>query len=143
MAAPAQRIRLVVLFGGRSAEHDISCISAGHVIDAISAERYEVLAVGITRDGSFVRVDPPADGAAGELDTTGEPVDPFSMLETASMEAVSGARPTVVLPILHGPNGEDGTVQGLLEVAGVPYVGAGVLGSAVSMDKAMAKTVMA
>lgn len=134
---------MVVLFGGRSAEHDISCISAGHVLDAISADRFDVLTVGISRDGSFVLVEPPAGGTAGSLSTTGEPVDPFALLQTAAHDFDSGSQMTVVLPILHGPNGEDGTVQGMLEVAGVPYVGAGVLGSAVSMDKAMAKTVLA
>ena len=89
-----------------------------------------------------MRVEPPAGGVGTGLSATGEPVDPYALLEAAAADARSGPRPTVVLPILHGPNGEDGTVQGLLEVAGVPYVGAGVLGSAVSMDKAMAKTVL-
>jgi D-alanine-D-alanine ligase len=135
-------MRLVVLFGGRSAEHDISCISAGHVLDAISRDRYEVEAIGITRDGAFVRVEPPAGGVGTGLSAAGEPVDPYALLDAAAADARSGSRPTVVLPVLHGPNGEDGTVQGLLEVVGVPYVGAGVLGSAVSMDKAMAKTVL-
>lgn len=113
------------------------------MLDAISAERYDVVAVGITRDGSFLRVEPPTNDAASGLSTAGQPVDPYALLETAAHDFDSGSQMTVVLPILHGPNGEDGTVQGMLEVAGVPYVGAGVLGSAVSMDKAMAKTVLA
>lgn len=141
--APPARVRLVVLFGGRSAEHDISCVSASHVLRAVDPARYQVVPVAIGRDGRWRLADAAAEllaaGRAVELPASispeGTPVDPLPQL------AGDGA-PTVVLPILHGPNGEDGTVQGLLELAGVPYVGSGVLGSAVSMDKAMAKTVL-
>ncbi len=142
------RIRLVVLFGGRSAEHDISCISASHVLAALDPERYDVIPVGITRDGEFVRA-----AHTAELSAAGRPTQLVEVLGTEDLsgrpEAPTGAgypaQPdrTVVLPILHGPNGEDGTVQGLLEMIDVPYVGAGVLASAVCMDKAMAKTVLA
>ena len=141
MTAPAPRIRLVVLFGGRSAEHDISCISAAHVLDAIDSGRFDVVPVGITREGRFVLAAGDRTGAGGALRADGEEVDPLALL-AATAGAPDDPPATVVLPILHGPNGEDGTVQGLLEVAGVPYVGAGVLGSAVAMDKAMAKTVL-
>jgi D-alanine-D-alanine ligase len=134
---------LVVLFGGRSAEHDISCVSASHVLRAVDPDRYDVVPVAIGRDGRWRRADAAAElVAAGRtaelpasLDPAGTDVEPLPTLS-------GGGLPTVVLPVLHGPNGEDGTVQGLLELAGVPYVGAGVLGSAVSMDKAMAKTVL-
>jgi D-alanine-D-alanine ligase len=141
----APRIRLVVLFGGRSAEHDISCISAGHVIAAVDPRRYEVVPVGIDRSGRWMLAE-----ARTELvvPTEGDPVDPLPVLHgatgdspTTSASSTDGI-PTVVLPVLHGPNGEDGTVQGLLEMAGLPYVGSGVLGSALSMDKAVAKTVL-
>lgn len=130
-----ERVRLVVLFGGRSAEHDISCVSASHVLAALDRDRYEVVPVGITRGGSFVAAE-----ASDELRATGAHLELLHYLATAG-SATPGV-PTVVLPILHGPNGEDGTIQGLLEIAGVPYVGSGVLSSAVSMDKAMAKTVL-
>jgi D-alanine-D-alanine ligase len=146
------RVRLVVLFGGRSAEHDISRISASHVLRAIDPDRYEVLPVGITRDGRWVIAEQAAamlregrrDALPPQLEVEGPDVDPLPTIGQRGLAGPAGnALPTVVLPILHGPNGEDGTVQGLLEMAGVPYVGSGVLGSAVSMDKAMAKTVLA
>jgi D-alanine-D-alanine ligase len=142
------RVRLVVLFGGRSAEHDISCVSASHVLRAADPHRYDLVPVAITREGGWQL----AEGAArllGEgrraelpeaLGVDGPRTDPFEVF--GAVAADDPAPPTVVLPMLHGPNGEDGTVQGLLELAGVPYVGTGVLGSALAMDKAMAKTVL-
>ncbi|MFM7069926.1 MAG: D-alanine--D-alanine ligase family protein [Actinomycetes bacterium] len=142
------RVRLVVLFGGRSAEHDISCISASHVLRAVHPSRYEVVPIGITRAGQWVLAQDAAALVNGgrhqdlpaALSPVGPEVDPVG---TVRGEATTADHtPTVVLPILHGPNGEDGTVQGLLEMADVPYVGAGVLGSSVAMDKAMAKTVL-
>ncbi|MFM7062505.1 MAG: D-alanine--D-alanine ligase family protein [Actinomycetes bacterium] len=146
-----ERVRLVVLFGGRSAEHDISRISASHVLRAVDPDRYEVVPVGITRAGRWQL----AEEAAGlvragrqsdlpeSLAIDGTGADPWFFLhEGPAWAPPSPGIPTVVLPILHGPNGEDGTVQGLLEVADVPYVGAGVLGSAVAMDKATAKTLL-
>lgn len=125
-----ERVRLVVLFGGRSAEHEISCISAAHVLAAVDPSRYEVEAVGVTREGVFVR------GERGdEMSATGPPVDLLAHLGAGSI-------PTVAFPVLHGPNGEDGTIQGFFETAGVPYVGSGVLASSVAMDKAMAKELL-
>jgi D-alanine-D-alanine ligase len=143
--APPDRVRLVVLFGGRSAEHDISRVSASHVLRAVDPKRYDVVPVGILRDGTWVLAESArallAGGRGTELPaaipTDGAAVEPMPVLHGSGTTA-----PTVVLPVLHGPNGEDGTVQGLLEVAGVPYVGAGVLGSSVAMDKAMAKSVL-
>ncbi len=145
------RVRLVVLFGGRSAEHDISCVSASHVLRAVDPDRYDVVPVAIGRDGIWQIASAAAEliatGRHAELPkslaTDGEPTDERKVLVAASTTGGDGTPvPTVVLPILHGPNGEDGTMQGLLEITGVPYVGAGVLGSAVAMDKAMAKTVL-
>jgi D-alanine-D-alanine ligase len=139
------RLRLVVLFGGQSAEHDVSCTTAAHVLAAVDPARYEVSAVGITRDGKWVVAeDAMAALAAGAraLPDRLEAAGPSTDL----LPAVAGGRSdqqVVALPLLHGPLGEDGTVQGLLELAGVPYVGAGVLGSALAMDKAMAKEVLA
>lgn len=137
------RVRLVVLFGGISAEHDVSCTSAAHLLAAADKDAYELVPVGITREGQWFRQD--AAIAALEagaplpnaLEPTGTPVNAVEVLA-----ADEGAQ-TVVLPLLHGPHGEDGTMQGLLELANVPYVGSPVLGSAVAMDKAMAKTVAA
>ncbi|MEO5899935.1 MAG: D-alanine--D-alanine ligase family protein [Ilumatobacteraceae bacterium] len=140
------RIHLVVLFGGQSAEHDVSCTSATHVLRAADPERYRITPVGIGRDGSWSlatgaqrALAAGAEALPDHLDTAGDAVSPADVL---SAGPVDGAR-TVVLPILHGPMGEDGTVQGLLELANVAYVGSGVLGSALAMDKAMAKEVLA
>jgi D-alanine-D-alanine ligase len=141
------RVRLVVLFGGQSAEHDVSCVSAYHVLRAVDADRYDVEAIGITREGQWVRADDAADalraGAAGlpsgRLEATGTDVEALpSVLPVPGTDA-----PVVVLPLIHGTRGEDGTLQGMLELAGVPYVGAGVLGSAVCMDKLVAKELLA
>jgi D-alanine-D-alanine ligase len=141
------RIRLVVLFGGRSAEHEVSCVSAASVLGAVDRQRYDVQPVGITRDGTWVlatdalaALEAGASALPPRLTADGTELDP---LPTIAPAAASSAAPTVVLPLLHGPLGEDGTVQGLLELAGVPYVGAGVLGSALCMDKAKAKDVLA
>ncbi|MFZ4519929.1 MAG: D-alanine--D-alanine ligase family protein [Microthrixaceae bacterium] len=145
------RVRLVVLFGGRSAEHDVSRVSAHHVLRAVDPARYDVVPVGITRDGRWVLAEQAAellsrglrDELPAALAVAGPDVDPLPTLVDRPLgdRDAPAEVPTVVLPILHGPNGEDGTVQGLLELAGLPYVGTGVLGSSVAMDKAMAKTV--
>jgi len=133
-----------VLFGGRSAEHDVSRVSAAHVLAAIDPDRYDVVPVGITREGRWQFAEAAAEllGSGRALpesvDVAGPATDPMAL---ARPDGRSGI-PTVVIPVLHGPYGEDGTVQGLLELADLPYVGAGVLGSAVAMDKAMAKTVL-
>jgi D-alanine-D-alanine ligase len=141
MASP-ERVRLVVLFGGRSAEHEVSCTSAAHVLRAVDPDRYEVEPIGITREGTWVRSEDAlaALGAARpeSLRAAGAAVEPLPTVTPAT-----GGLPVVVLPLLHGPHGEDGTVQGLLELAGVPYVGSGVLASALCMDKLKAKEVLA
>jgi D-alanine-D-alanine ligase len=143
-----QRIHLVVLFGGESAEHDVSCTTAAHVLRAANPDTYRITPVGIGRDGQWAIADEAAAALArgpehlpSRLDPAGEAISPTPMLEMASRTVADSAQ-TVVLPLLHGPMGEDGTVQGLLELADVPYVGTGVLGSAVAMDKAMAKEVL-
>lgn len=135
-----------MLFGGRSAEHDVSCTTAAHVLAAADPARYRITPIGIGRDGTWALADAAAAalerGAAAipdRLDPSGTTVSPSPLLS----EAGDAAERTVVLPLLHGPLGEDGTVQGLLDLADVPYVGSGVLGSAVAMDKAMAKQVLA
>lgn len=139
-----ERIRLVVLFGGQSAEHDVSCVTAAHVLAAADRERYAITAIGIDRDGVWHRAEAPMQALeAGvplpsRLEADGPPTS-----ATPAIGEVTASGRTVVMPLLHGPLGEDGTVQGLLELLDVPYVGSGVLGSAVSMDKAMAKQVLA
>lgn len=147
---PQERIRLVVLFGGRSAEHDVSCVSAREMIAATDTDRFDIHPIAVGRDGTWrVASDVKAliDGGAelpASLPTTGDSVAPQSVLQPAGTGAAldpmpAGSSRTVVFPLLHGPMGEDGTVQGLLELADVPYVGTGVLGSALCMDKIAAK----
>lgn len=143
MGAPFAKTTLVVLFGGRSAEHDVSCVTAAHVIAAVDPERYDVIPVGIDRDGVW-HVDAALTALEGrhsrELPTRLDPVGDTVSPGTALAGSPGTAR--VVVPLLHGPLGEDGTIQGLCEVLDVPYVGSGVLASALAMDKIMAKTVL-
>ena len=129
-----RRLRVAVLAGGRSSEHAISLASARSVVEALDPERYETRTIEIGRDGAWAL--PPAPGPAvlGEGGST-------LPIPTAATPAALGAV-DVVLPILHGPFGEDGTVQGLLELAGVPYIGSGVTASALCMDKDLFKAVL-
>lgn len=151
--------RVVVLFGGRSGEHEVSLNSAASVIDALDKEKYEVIPVAITRQGRWqtgVTPEQALAGIAGGAPAVPEegpgvrtvflPADPVFR----KLAVMAGELPVetledidVVFPVLHGTFGEDGTVQGLLELANVPYVGAGVLGSSLGMDKVLMKTVLA
>ena len=126
----SRRVRVAVLVGGRSSEHDISVASARSVLEALDPERYDTVSVEIGRDGRW-------ELGTGDNGTTAETLP----VPTSKVPATLG-EVDVVFPVLHGPFGEDGTVQGLLELAGVPYVGAGVLGSALAMDKDVFKAVM-
>jgi D-alanine-D-alanine ligase len=148
-------VRVAVVFGGRSAEHAISCVSAGSVMAALDPERYEVVPVGIARDGRWVLPDPGqrlaiTDGQLPEV-TGGTAVslvgDPagrgLAVLEPAAAIGPALTEVDVVFPVLHGAYGEDGTIQGLLEMSGLPYVGSGVLASAASMDKEFTKKLLA
>lgn len=143
-----RKVRVAVVFGGRGPEHQVSCMGAGNVLASIDRSRYDVIPVGITTEGSWLQVaDAPEQLAvtAGQLPTVAAVAEAGAQVVPWSGGAVTAAGPAriphllaevdVVLPILHGPYGEDGTIQGLLEMAGVRYVGAGVLASAVSMDK--------
>ncbi|HEY6835031.1 MAG TPA: D-alanine--D-alanine ligase family protein [Gaiellaceae bacterium] len=127
----SKRVRVAVLLGGRSSEHEISLASARSVLEALDPERYETVTVEIGRDGRWELGTGSDDGSVAET----------LPVPTARVPATLGDV-DVVFPVLHGPFGEDGTVQGLLELAGVPYVGAGVLGSALAMDKDVFKAVM-
>ncbi|MGO4258821.1 D-alanine--D-alanine ligase family protein [Marmoricola sp. RAF53] len=148
--SPSQpRIRVAVVFGGRSSEHAISCVSAGSVISALDPAKYEVVPVGITTEGRWVLESNEggrlALGPAGELPTvTGDREVTLSpgaglVVQDAGDVPTSLGEVDVVFPVMHGPWGQDGTLQGLLELAGVRYVGAGVLSSAVGTDKAYMK----
>src|SRR5437763_3989410 len=136
----AERIRLVVLFGGRSAEHEVSCTTAVNVLQALDPARYDVVPVGVTHEGQWVLAE-----EAAKVLASGGPgaLPPALTADGPTVEPMEPVAQTVVLPLLHGPFGEDGTVQGLLELADVPYVGSGVLGSAVAMDKVTAKQLAA
>jgi D-alanine-D-alanine ligase len=134
--SPSGRIRVAVIFGGRSSEHAISCVTAGSVLAALDPQRYDVVAIGITVEGRWVLSDSNLLQMRGrelpQVAPTGAavvlPGDPTALpAELANVD--------VVFPLLHGPYGEDGTLQGLLELAGLPYVGSGVFASAAAMDK--------
>lgn len=151
------RTRVAVVYGGRSSEHAISCVSAGSILRHLDPSRFDVVAIGITPEGSWVLTDANADSLAitdGRLPevtaTSGAalalPADPGRHGQLLSLSGGPGevlAAVDVVFPVLHGPYGEDGTIQGLLELAGVPYVGAGVLASAAGMDKEFTKKLLA
>ena len=139
-----KKIRLGVLFGGRSGEHEVSLTSAASLIKALDPGKYEVVPIGISREGKWL-----VGSAAGQLLSAvlerGLPVTPSvdprgpQLIPLTARRDESVGRVDVIFPVLHGTFGEDGTVQGLLELAAIPYVGAGVLGSAVGMDKDVMK----
>ena len=136
------RLRVAVIAGGRSSEHEISLASARSVLEALDPERYEVTTVAIERSGRWA-VEPEGGRALERASVPGtqSPVGSLPVVAD-SAPAAALAAVDVALPILHGPFGEDGTVQGLLELAGVPYVGAGVAASALCMDKDLFKAVL-
>jgi D-alanine--D-alanine ligase len=154
-----RKIRVAVVFGGRSTEHAVSCLSAGNILGAIDRDRYEVIPVGIAADGRWVLTkDDPGRLAVqgGKLPSVEAVAEPGTEIAARLDRGESGLVVTgatdvprslgevdVVLPLLHGPYGEDGTLQGLLEMTGTRYAGAGVLASAVGMDKEYMKLVFA
>jgi D-alanine-D-alanine ligase len=150
--AHGQKIRVGVIFGGRSGEHEVSLASAQSVMDAIDETKYKVVPIGITKDGRWIASgDPMKALQAGDADASqpaallGDPSRRGLMRLQDTERAVEATRLTeldVIFPVLHGTYGEDGTVQGLLELAGLPYVGAGVIGSVLGLDKAAFKDVM-
>ena len=148
MAKEKHRIRLGILLGGRSSEHEVSLSSAASVIGALDPSEFEVTAIGITRSGKLassaeVRAMLPAELLDRvRLGGGSEEVLPWTGGFDAQREETN-RRPEIIFPLLHGPYGEDGTIQGLLEIAGVPYVGCGVLASAVGMDKDAMKRLFA
>jgi D-alanine-D-alanine ligase len=155
MSGKPGKVRVAVVFGGRSAEHSISCVSAGSVMAALDPERYEVVPVGIATDGRWVLADPDqrlaiTDGKLPEVvggtavSLVGDPAGRgLAVLEPSAAVGPALTEVDVVFPVLHGAYGEDGTIQGLLEMAGLPYVGSGVFASAASMDKEFTKKLLA
>ena len=143
-----KRLRVGVIFGGRSGEHEVSLASAASVIRALDPEKYEAVPIGITKEGRWL-VGTGAQKMLPEVLKSGErvllPPDPTSaaLMPLAPAAGHPSVAVDVVFPVLHGTFGEDGTVQGLLELAGLPYVGAGVLASAVGMDKDVQKRLFA
>lgn len=150
----SRKIRVAVVFGGRSDEHDVSLRSAQTVISALDPERYDIVPLGITREGRWIAGEDPMSVLVerspmfhlGEGEQKAEPTGereievvtgPEALMPTDAPEGID-----IFFPVLHGPMGEDGTIQGMLELAGLPYVGSGVLGSAVGMDKAMTKVIL-
>jgi D-alanine-D-alanine ligase len=145
------RIRVGLIFGGRSSEHSVSLMSAEGVMAAINRDKYEVVPIGITQEGRWIVTNDPmrllASGSTQDIPPSGLLAEAAShelvVLEERdkAMTAVPIGQVDVIFPILHGPYGEDGTLQGLLEIAGIAYVGAGVTASAVGMDKVLFKDI--
>jgi D-alanine-D-alanine ligase len=145
--AKKQKTRLCIVFGGRSGEHEVSLTSAASVINALDPEEFEITAIGITKEGKLANSEEIRRMLPPQLLNR---VHPGRVIEASNLElqAISKAskeqgnsrkRPPIFFPLLHGPYGEDGTIQGLFEMAGLPYVGCGVLASAVGMDKDIMK----
>jgi D-alanine-D-alanine ligase len=147
--------RVLLLYGGRSSEHEVSCLSARSVLEVIDRDRYEVLPVGITRDGRWTltdgRIETPAGRPLPEVADEGDTVALVGGRKGPQLVRVDESRGgaelvgpiDVAFPVLHGPWGEDGTVQGLLATVGVPYVGAGVTASSIGIDKGAMKAAFA
>ncbi len=155
-SGPNRKPRVAIVFGGRSSEHAISCVTAGSVLEAIDRTAYDVIPVGIAPDGRWVLESgdtdrlqikgpdqlPSVDGDRATIALLREAGSTDLVVHEPSQPPETLGEVDVVFPLLHGPWGEDGTIQGMFEMAGVRYVGAGVLASAVGMDKAYAKIVL-
>jgi D-alanine-D-alanine ligase len=137
--------RVAIVCGGRSSEHEISCTSAGGVLGAIDRFRFDPVVVGITKSGKWVLIPEGYDLAIkdGVLPVVPEDALPVVISPDGFFVDGTSLQIDIVFPVLHGPYGEDGTIQGLLEIANIPFVGSGVLASAVAMDKSFAKPIFA
>jgi D-alanine-D-alanine ligase len=146
----ADKLRVGIIFGGRSGEHEVSIASARSVMEALDPAKYEIVPIGITREGRWLAGADPRLTAGDAMDEAAQGVTAVAITGDPTRRGLVAAGPAatppptvdVVLPVLHGPYGEDGTLQGLLEMAGVPYAGCGVLGAALGMDKEKAKLVL-
>jgi D-alanine-D-alanine ligase len=145
MVIPNKRLRVGVLFGGRSGEHEVSLASAASVIRGLDPTKYEPVPIGITKEGHW-RIGVGAQKMLPEVLRGGDPVmmtaDPTDASLMPLKGGGAGQHLDVIFPVMHGTFGEDGTIQGLLDLAGLPFVGAGVLGSAIGMDKDVAKRLL-
>jgi len=141
----SRKLRVGVLFGGRSGEHEVSLVSAASIIRGLDPQKYEAVPIGITKEGHWL-IGEGAQKMLPEVLRTGQRVimsaDPTESALMPIDGSARGQRLDVIFPVIHGTFGEDGTMQGLLELAGLPFVGAGVLGSAIGMDKDVAKKLM-
>jgi D-alanine-D-alanine ligase len=141
----SRKLRVGVLFGGRSGEHEVSLVSAASIIRGLDPQKYEAVPIGITKEGHWL-IGEGAQKMLPEVLRTGQRVvmsaDPTESALMPIDGSARGQKLDVVFPVIHGTFGEDGTMQGLLELAGLPFVGAGVLGSAIGMDKDVAKKLM-
>ncbi|KQL48961.1 D-alanine--D-alanine ligase [Brevibacillus choshinensis] len=151
-----EKIRLGIIYGGKSSEHEVSLRTALSIMKAVDANRYEVTPIYVQLDGSWVKGDAIAGQLPERIDalrlSSGSP-DENTEISSTGRQMIPSSKPAslfsigqqvdVIFPVVHGPNGEDGTIQGMLELANLPYVGAGVMASAVGMDKWMMKTVFA
>jgi len=153
VASVKKKIKVAVIFGGRSGEHQVSLVSARGIMAAMDRDKYEVLPIGITLEGQWIAGGDPmralqsglSEGDSQPAALLGDPSQRGLLRleeQEQTLRAARLAEVDVVFPVLHGPYGEDGTIQGLLELANLPYVGAGVLGSALGMDKIVQKTVL-
>jgi D-alanine-D-alanine ligase len=142
MTPRSRRLKVGVLFGGRSVEHEVSVVSAQGVMGALDEARFKAVPIGVTRQGTWLtpaQTQQALDRIRSErLRSLDEPLGDGLLYRVAALSSLR--RLDIVFPLIHGPNGEDGTLQGLLEMAGLPYVGAGVAASALGMDKALQKT---
>ncbi|MDO5031496.1 D-alanine--D-alanine ligase family protein [Corynebacterium sp.] len=149
-AEPSTKIRVGVVYGGRSSEHSVSCVSAGSIMAHLDASKYELVPIGITKEGTWTQGTTEGlairDGVLPEVALKDELALSLNPATKGRFHNVTKechhAEVDVIIPVLHGPFGEDGTVQGLFELSGIPYVGAGVLASAVGMDKEFTKKLL-
>src|SRR6202140_4192177 len=144
-----KRLRIGILFGGRSGEHEVSLASAASVIRGLDPEKYQAVPIGITKEGHWQigagaqKMLPEVLRGGQRVMMTADPTDASLIpLDGSGRSGGGGRRLDVVFPVMHGTFGEDGTIQGLLDLAGLPFVGAGVLGSAIGMDKDVAKRLL-
>jgi D-alanine-D-alanine ligase len=142
---PRKKLRIGILFGGRSGEHEVSLLSAASILNAINKNKYEVVPIGITKQGQWLTSTEAQHLLAGTSEPafTQQIIHLSASADLAQQKGPLAQKLDVIFPVLHGTFGEDGTIQGLFELADIAYVGSGVLGSATGMDKAAMKQLFA
>ncbi len=137
-----RKLKVAVVFGGQSGEHEVSLMSVSSVLRALNKEKYEIIMIGITRQGAWKHYDGPIEEIiTGEWEKSSKNLDESAYCFLNTGRGIPNSSIDIVFPVLHGPMGEDGTIQGLFELAGLAYVGCGVLASAVGMDKVFSKLI--